>query len=155
MKSEVAGIYRAHPTRSLCYCFFAPNVYGVFLLAHSVRGESRISAQRQRSGCNNIPSFLRRTAPIARSFCEGFTQHNLHILVTTPFCCDRKASGICAKLRTVAASNNIDHAPQSLYCCLFAPHICSVVLRVHPVRGESHIQRNANREVATVLFTCE
>jgi len=24
-----------------------------------------------------------------------------------------------------------------------------VVLRAHPVRGESHIQRNANREVAT------
>jgi len=25
-----------------------------------------------------------------------------------------------------------------------------VVLRAHPVRGESHIQRNANGEVATV-----
>jgi len=31
-------------------------------------------------------------------------------------------SGKCAKLRTVAASNNRDHAPQSLYYCLFAPH---------------------------------
>jgi len=27
----------------------------------------------------------------------------------------------------------------------------SVILRAHPVRGESHIQLNANREVATVL----
>jgi len=58
-------------------------------------------------------------------------------------------SGMCAKLSSVAASNNRDHAPQSLYYCLFAPHIC-VVLRAHPVRGESHIQRNANGEVATV-----
>jgi len=24
------------------------------------------------------------------------------------------------------------------------------ILRAHPVRGEAHIQRNANREVATV-----
>jgi len=29
-------------------------------------------------------------------------------------------------------------------------HICAVVsLRAHPVRGESHIQQHANREVAT------
>jgi len=32
-------------------------------------------------------------------------------------------SGKCAKLHTVAASNNRDHAPQSLYYCLFAPRI--------------------------------
>jgi len=27
-----------------------------------------------------------------------------------------------------------------------------VVLRAHPVRGESHIQRSANGEVATTVF---
>ena len=65
-------------------------------------------------------------------------------------CCDMESqSGMCAKLRTVAASNNRDHAPQSLYYCLFAPHVCGVVLRAHSVRGEPHIQRNASREVAT------
>ena len=55
---------------------------------------------------------------------------------------------IRAKLQTVAASNNRDHPTRSL---LFAPHICGVVFRAHhdPVRGESHIQHNANREVAT------
>jgi len=42
--------------------------------------------------------------------------------------------------------------PQSLYYCLFAPYIFGVVLRAHPVRGESHIQRNANGEVATLLY---
>ena len=57
-------------------------------------------------------------------------------------------SGMCAKLSTVAASNNRDHSPQSLFCFLFAPHICGVVLRAHPVRGESHIQRNASGVVA-------
>ena len=31
-------------------------------------------------------------------------------------------SGKCAKLHTVAASNNRDHALRSLYYCLFAPH---------------------------------
>ena len=59
-------------------------------------------------------------------------------------------SGKCAKLHTAAASNNRVHVSKSLYYCLFAPHIyMGVVFRAHPVRGESHIQRNANREVAT------
>jgi len=58
------------------------------------------------------PLLFTRTAPIARSFCEGFTQHDLHIVVTAPFCCDRKSpSGICAKFRTVAACNNRVHMP--------------------------------------------
>jgi len=79
-------------------------------------------------------------------------------------------SGKCAKLYTVAASNNKDHSPhmliimfnrlrgsigryytlQSLYYCLFAPHIyMGVVLCTYPVCGELHFQRNANQEVAT------
>ena len=45
------------------------------------------STQHHRRGCNNILSFLQRTAPIARSLCEGWTRHDLHILVTAPFCC--------------------------------------------------------------------
>jgi len=38
---------------------------------------------------------------------------------------------------------------------LFAPHIFGVVLRAHPVCGKSHIQRNANGEVATHKVTIE
>ena len=35
---------------------------------------------------------------------------------------------------------------RSLYYCLFAAHICmGVILRAHPVRGESHIERNTKR----------
>jgi len=59
-------------------------------------------------------------------------------------------SGMCAKLRTVAASNNRDHPTRSLYYCLFAPQTCIFVLRAHPVRSESHNQRNTTGEVATV-----
>ena len=55
------------------------------------------SMQHHRRGCNNIPSILQRTAPIARSLCEGWTRHNLHILVTAPFCCNRKSRAACAK----------------------------------------------------------
>jgi len=35
------------------------------------------------------------------------------------------------------------------YYCLFAPRAYIFVLRAHPVRGESHNQRNTTREVAT------
>ena len=59
-------------------------------------------------------------------------------------------SGMCAKLRTVAASNNRDHPTRSLYYCFFAPHTYIFVLHAHPVRGESYNQRNTTGEVATV-----
>jgi len=39
---------------------------------------------------------------------------------------------------------------QSLYYSLFMPRIYIIVLCAHPVCGESHIQRNTTREVATV-----
>jgi len=60
---------------------------------------------------------------------------------------------MCAKLHTVAASNNRDHAPDcaavTQLLLVHATYIYVVVLRPHPVRGESHIQRNATGEVAT------
>jgi len=62
-------------------------------------------------------------------------------------------SGMCAKLRTVAARNNTDHPTRSLYYCLFAPHTYIFVLRAHPVRGESYNQRNTTGEVATLAVT--
>jgi len=56
------------------------------------------------------------------------------------FCCDRKRpSSMCAKLRNVAASSKFDRPTRSLYYCLFAPHIRSVFLRAHSVRGEPRI----------------
>jgi len=58
---------------------------------------------------------------------------------------------MCAKLHTAAASNNRDHLTRSLYYCLFVPRIYIVVLRAHPIHGESHIQRNATGKVATLV----
>jgi len=56
---------------------------------------------------------------------------------------------MCTKLHTVAASNNRDQPTRSLYYCLFTPHTHIFVLHAHPVRGESHNQRNTSGEVAT------
>jgi len=109
------------------------------------------STQRHQRGCNNIPSFLQRTTPIARSFVWRLNStqppHPGH---STILLRSEIPSGMCAKLRTAAASNNRDHPTRSLYYCLFAPRIYIFVLRAHPVRGESHNQRNAAGEVATV-----
>jgi len=82
---------------------------------------------------------------------------------------------MCAKLRTGAASNNREHArnlssrmlvimfnrshvtigrastSQSLLLLLArATHMMVFILHAHPVRGESHNQRNTTGEVATV-----
>jgi len=55
------------------------------------------------------------------------------------WCCDLKAKalhcGKCAKLRTMAASNNRDHTPRSLYYCSFTPHVYGVILHAHPIHG--------------------
>ena len=61
------------------------------------------------------------------------------------------SSGKCAKLRTVATSNNRVHPTRSFFYCLFAPHIYSVVLRAHSARGEPRIQRNASGKVARIV----
>jgi len=58
-------------------------------------------------------------------------------------------SGMCAKLRTVAASNNKVHQTTSLYYCLIAPHTYGVLLHAHSIHGEPRIQHNTNQEVAT------
>ena len=52
-------------------------------------------------------------------------------------------SGMCAKLRALAASNHRIHTLRSLYYCSSR----------NPVRGEPHIQRNTTGEVAA-LSTC-
>ena len=58
-------------------------------------------------------------------------------------------SGMCAKLQTVTASKiEITRHNHSIIAC--SHHIYGVVLCTHPVHGESHIQCNTNREVATL-----
>jgi len=128
---------RDHLTRSLYYCLFAP---------HNLTFNAMPAGR-----CNNISSFSQWTALIARSFCEGCTSHDLHILATAAFCCDRKAQAANAQSFTLwqQATMEITQQDHSIIAC--SHHIyMGVVLRAHAVRGESHIQRNASGEVATM-----
>jgi len=54
-------------------------------------------------------------------------------------------SGVCAKLRTVAASNNGHHARNLSYFCLLAPRIHIFGLRAHPARGEPQSTQHHRR----------
>ena len=69
----------------------ATYMYGVILHAHPVRGESH----NQRNTTGEVA-----TVPIPRVFCEGWSRHNLHVLVTAPFWCDRKSRAACAGCNT-------------------------------------------------------
>jgi len=71
------------------------------------------------------------------------------------YCCDRKARAACEQSFTLRQQATIEimRRNHSIIACLRHIHIyiygcCSSLT---PVRGESHIQRNANRKVATVL----
>ena len=148
LPTVAASNNRDHTPQSLYYCLFVPRIYtsSVFFRAHSVCGEPRIPVQRQWSGCNNISSFFQQTAPIVHSLCECWTKHDLHILGRrTILMWSESPSGMCAKLHTVAASNNRDHMLRSLCYCLFAPRIYSAFLRAHSVRGEPRIPAQCQR----------
>ena len=66
------------------------------------------------------------------------------------FCCDRKSRAACAQSFAPWQQALIEITRRDHYYCLFAPHTCIFVLRAHPVRGESHNQRNTTGEVATL-----
>ena len=100
-----------------------------------------LRVKRKHHGCGALyKSFIRHI--IMLLFQSGQTLAYKPLVRDVP-------SGMCAKLRTMAASNNRDQLTRSLCYCLFAPHTYIFVLRAHPVRGESHNQRNTTGEVAT------
>ena len=111
------------------------------------------STQHHRRGCNNIPSFLKRTAPIVRSLCEGWTRHDLHILVTAPFCCDRKSRAACAQSFAPWQQATIEIMIAISLTISCSRYIFNgVILHAYPVRGEWHNQRNTTGEVATTDY---
>jgi len=69
LRTGAASNNRDHVLQSLLLLLARATYNGVIFHAHPVRGESH--NQRQRRGCNTIPSFLQRTTPIACSLCEG------------------------------------------------------------------------------------
>jgi len=106
------------------------------------------STQRQQRGCNNIPSFLQRTTPMAQSFCEGCTWHDLDILVTSPVCCDRKARAACVQSITLwqQATIEIMRRNHSIIACschilvLFFTHIPFVVKHTYNATPAERLQ---------------
>jgi len=66
------------------------------------------------------------------------------------YCCDRKARAASAQSFTLWQQATIEITPRDHSVIVCSRHVYrGVVLRAHPVRGESHIQRNASGEVAT------
>jgi len=68
-------------------------------------------------------------------------------------CCDQKARAATTQSVTLCeqATIEITRRDHSIIAC--SRHIyIGVALRSHSVRGESHIQRDANREVATEVY---
>jgi len=127
-----------NPTRLLYCCLFAPHMP---LFAHNPFVVNRAFSATPVQQC----ALLFSTNCADRTCFLGKLQtaqpsrpgHSTILLRT------ESLSGMCAKLRTVATSNNRVHPTRSLCYYLFAPHIYGVVLRTHSVRGEPRIQRNA------------
>jgi len=114
---------------SSCCCFkrsdWQPWIWHLFTTQWVMYSESYFT---------NVGNDLRVYLTLLVNNCSG-KGHFLNLVVLQ----SESPSGISAKLHTVAASNNRDYMPWSLYYCLFAPHICGVFLRTRPVHGESHI----------------
>jgi len=132
LRTVAASNNRVRMPWSLCYCLFVPHICMVLFFTH-------------------IPFVVNHT--INATPPERLQQHPLHFATnrtgrtffvwrlnsarpshpshSTILLRSEIASGICAKLRTVAASNNRVHMPWSLYYCLFAPHICMVLFFTH------------------------
>jgi len=87
---------------------------GVVLRAHPVRGEPHNQRNTTAEVATTSPPFYNephRSHVLFVQAAPGTTSHPGH---STILLRSESPSGMCGKLRTVAASNNRDHAPQSL-----------------------------------------
>jgi len=176
-RSQV-NIGRASTPRSLFYCLFAPLICMVLFFTHiSFVVNHTINAtppeRLQQHPLLFTTNRTDRTFFVWRLNSER-PSHPGH---STILLRSEIPSGMCAKLHTVAASNNRVHMPWSLsanagrYVQSFTSqyrqsfhatitllllvrvtNMYGVVLHAHPVRGESHNQRNTTGEVATVVY---
>jgi len=134
---------RVHMPCSLYYCLFAPHIcmvlfftYIPFEVIHTINATPPERLQQH--------PLLFATNRTDRTFFVWRlnTARPSHPGHSTILLQSEIPSGMCAKLRIVAASNNRDHA-RNLFCYCFSCNIYNAVfLRAHPVRGESHNQRN-------------
>jgi len=108
------------------------------------------SMQRQRRGCNNMPSLSQQTTPIIHSFLQSLLlarpSHPGH---STILLRSESLSGKCAKLHTVAANNNRSPDEITLLllvcitytCVLFFAHIPFVVNRAFTAMPIERLQQ--------------
>jgi len=97
------------------------------------------------------PLLFQRTAPIARSLCEGWTRHDLHILVTAPFYWDLKSRAACAQSFAPWQQATIEIILAISLTIACSRYIYNgAILHAHPVRGESHNERNTTGKVETI-----
>ena len=105
-------------------------------------GVSRIQRHADGAASTTSPPFYNKTAPIARSLCGGYTWHGLHILVTAPFCCDRRVPAARAQSFTQWQQATIEITRHACSCFQFAPHTyIDAILSAHPVCGASRMRR--------------
>jgi len=121
------------------------------------------STQRQRRGSNNIPSFFTTNrTDIVPSFCEGCTWHDLQILVTAPFCCDRKARAASAQsfalwqqatIEITRRDHSIIACSRHIYMVVFYAHIPFVVNHTINTMPIERLQQPPPRSFKSTLFT--
>jgi len=108
---------RLHAMITLLHC--SCHIYmGFIFRAHPVRGESHIQSNANREVATTSPLFYdepnrSQVVFVKAALDTTFTSSSQH-----HFDAIGKPERQCAKLHTVAASNNRNHTPWSLYYCL-------------------------------------
>ena len=140
--------------RDHSYCLFAPYIYIyiyiVLLRAHSVCGESYIQRNTAGDVATTSPSFYNKPHWSHVLFVKtelgttstSWSQHHF-VAIRNPVRHVRKSS------HWQQATIEITWQDHSIIACSRHIYIYIVLFRAHPVRGESHIQRNTTGEIAT------
>jgi len=128
----------------------------VVLNAHPVRSESHIQRNVNREVPTTIPPFYnepqRSHVVFVWSLHLAWPSHPGHSTILF----DQKARVACAQSFTLWQPETIEIIQWNQSLIAYSRHVYTGVgLHTYPVRGESHIQCNANWEVAIVLGPTE
>jgi len=101
-----ATLEMMHCNHSIIAC--SRHIYnGVILHAHPVRGESHNQRNTTGEVATTSPPFYNEPQR-SHVLWEGCTWHDLHILITPPFCCDQKARAARAQSFTLWQQRTIE-----------------------------------------------
>ena len=122
---------------------------GAALCTHPIRGESHIQSNTNWEVATISPLFaMIRTD--RTFFLWRLHQARPVTLVTAPFFCNRKARAASAQSFTLWQQATIQITQCNHYIIACPRHIyMGFVFHLHPIRGETHVQHNTNREIAT------